>query len=169
MLLIASQPSSYGTYYLLFKKGQGFIPPEEWDQFISIMKEDLPATFRITGSRSLAEHVLKCLQKKFFSQLSQLEVEGEVVPPPKPIPWWVSVNELVSKDRGKVGKRNEKGFSSCRYPHNLAWHVSLTRKFIRKSPLVSKFHAFLVHENEQVGAEDQLGATRLVLSRLHGK
>ncbi len=38
----------------------------------------------------------------------------------------------------------------CRYPGDLAWSVPLSKKFIRKSPLVSKFHAFLVRENEQV-------------------
>ena len=37
-----------------------------------------------------------------------------------------------------------------RYPDDLAWHVSLSKKFIRKSPLAKKFHNFLVKENEQV-------------------
>ncbi len=41
-------------------------------------------------------------------------------------------------------------YISLRYPNNFAWHVPLTRKFIRKSPLMSKFHSFLVKENEQV-------------------
>ena len=69
-------------------QGQGFIPEDEWDQFISIMKEDLPATFRITGTRAMAEHVRQCLEMKFFRELSKLEVEGEKVPPPQPIPWY---------------------------------------------------------------------------------
>lgn len=38
----------------------------------------------------------------------------------------------------------------CRYPGDLAWSVPLSKKFIRKSPLASKFHSFLVRENEQV-------------------
>ena len=39
---------------------------------------------------------------------------------------------------------------AIRYPDDLAWHVSLSKKFIRKSPLAKKFHNFLVKENEQV-------------------
>ena len=74
--------------WLPFMQGQGFIPEEEWDQFISIMKEDLPATFRITGTRGMAEHVRRCLEMKFFRELSKLEVEGEKVPPPQPLPWY---------------------------------------------------------------------------------
>ena len=71
-----------------FFQEQGFIPKDEWDQFISIMKEDLPATFRITGSRRIAEHVRSCLEMKYFRELSKLEVEGEKVPPPQPIKWY---------------------------------------------------------------------------------
>ena len=65
----------------------GLIPPEEWDTFMATMRESLPATFRITGTRLLAEHVRTCLEKKFFGHLSQIEVEGETVPPPKPLTW----------------------------------------------------------------------------------
>lgn len=54
---------------------------------MATLKEDLPATFRITGTRSLAAHVLSCLQKKFFGDLAGLEVEGENIPPPSPLPW----------------------------------------------------------------------------------
>lgn len=41
-----------------------------------------------------------------------------------------------------------------RYPDDLAWHVSLSKKFIRKSPLAKKFHNFLVKENEQVSSSN---------------
>ena len=37
-----------------------------------------------------------------------------------------------------------------RYPDQLAWHVPLSKAFIRKSPEVSKFHRFLVDESDQV-------------------
>lgn len=63
---------------------------EEWDLFLSTMRESLPATFRITGTRLLAESVRACLEKRFFSELSGLQVEGEEVPPPEPLPWWVA-------------------------------------------------------------------------------
>lgn len=52
------------------------------------MREILPSTFRITGTRSLAESVLNCLERKYFAELWELEVEGERVEPPRPLPWW---------------------------------------------------------------------------------
>lgn len=51
------------------------------------MKEDLPASFRITGHRGLAKSVLTCLEQKYFKHLSKVEVDGEQVPPPHPLPW----------------------------------------------------------------------------------
>ncbi len=65
----------------------GFIEAEEWDAFMATMREPLPATFRITGTRLMAQHVLKCLQEKYFRQLTEVEVEGERVPPPTPLTW----------------------------------------------------------------------------------
>ena len=38
----------------------------------------------------------------------------------------------------------------CRYPDRLAWHIPLTRRFIRKSPVLEQFHRFLVNETELV-------------------
>ena len=51
-----------------------------------------------------------------------------------------------------------------RYPDNLAWHIPLSRAFIRKSPEVSKFHRFLVDESDQV-QQTLLTACSLSLSR----
>uniref|UniRef100_A0A673YV37 tRNA (cytosine(34)-C(5))-methyltransferase n=1 Tax=Salmo trutta TaxID=8032 RepID=A0A673YV37_SALTR len=35
-----------------------------------------------------------------------------------------------------------------RYPDELAWHTNMSRKILRKSPLLEKFHQFLVSETE---------------------
>lgn len=37
-----------------------------------------------------------------------------------------------------------------RYPEELAWHTNLSRKILRKSPQLEKFHQFLVSETECV-------------------
>lgn len=37
-----------------------------------------------------------------------------------------------------------------RYPGELAWQINLTRRFIRRSGVVSNFHKFLIHESEMV-------------------
>lgn len=39
-----------------------------------------------------------------------------------------------------------------RYPEELAWHTNLSRKILRKSPQLEKFHQFLVSETECVSA-----------------
>lgn len=39
---------------------------------------------------------------------------------------------------------------ASRYPDEQAWHTNMSRKIIRKSPLLEKFHQFLVSETESV-------------------
>ena len=73
--------------FLSSPKGQVIIPEQEWDNFLSTMRESLPATFRITGTRSLAESMLARLEGRVFLELSAIEVEGEHVSPPQPLPW----------------------------------------------------------------------------------
>ncbi|CAI7989852.1 RNA cytosine C(5)-methyltransferase NSUN2 [Geodia barretti] len=106
--------------------GQELIPEQEWDQFMSILRQPLPSTFRITGTRHVATAVRECLQQTFFLELSKALQgaggQGEELAPPTPLPW---------------------------YPDQLAWYVPLSKAFIRKSPDVSKFHRFLVDESDQ--------------------
>ena len=63
---------------------------------MSMIKEDLPAAFRITGHRALAECVLNCLETKYFKQLCEVEVDGEKIPPPHSLPWY-GMSMLVKK------------------------------------------------------------------------
>lgn len=91
----------------------GLVPEEEWGTFMAQLKEELPATFRITGCRrwgvcragggcrcvgcgclvnsrsvgSSAVSLLQVLEKKYFRELQEIEVEGEKMPHPKPLPW----------------------------------------------------------------------------------
>lgn len=41
-------------------------------------------------------------------------------------------------------------FFLVRYPEELAWHTNLSRKILRKSPQLERFHQFLVSETESV-------------------
>lgn len=116
---IVKENPLFEKYY----KEQKLVPDGEWDRFMETLRNSLPATFRITSTTNNDAFCLKqCLQERFFTELHKIEVDGERVPMPQPIPW---------------------------YPDDLAWHVSLSKKFIRKSPLAKKFHNFLVKENEQ--------------------
>ncbi|XP_042551169.1 RNA cytosine C(5)-methyltransferase NSUN2 [Dipodomys spectabilis] len=99
----------------------GIVPDGEWDQFMTALREPLPATLRITGYKSHAKEILHCLKNKYFKELENLEVDGQKVEVPQPLSW---------------------------YPEELAWHTNLSRKILRKSPQLEKFHQFLVSETE---------------------
>ncbi|XP_016126399.1 tRNA (cytosine(34)-C(5))-methyltransferase [Sinocyclocheilus grahami] len=59
--------------------------------------------------------------KRYFKEVQDLEVDGQKLEAPQPLSW---------------------------YPDELAWHTNLSRKILRKSPLLEKFHQFLVSETE---------------------
>uniref|UniRef100_H0VBT0 tRNA (cytosine(34)-C(5))-methyltransferase n=1 Tax=Cavia porcellus TaxID=10141 RepID=H0VBT0_CAVPO len=97
------------------------VPEGEWDRFMDALREPLPATLRITGYKSHAKEILHCLKNKYFKELENLEVDGQKVEVPQPLSW---------------------------YPEELAWHTNLSRKILRKSPQLERFHQFLVSETE---------------------
>ncbi|XP_041104391.1 RNA cytosine-C(5)-methyltransferase NSUN2-like isoform X1 [Polyodon spathula] len=97
------------------------VPEGEWEQFMEAMREPLPATIRITGYKSHAKEILHCLKEKYFKEIQDLEVDGQKIEAPQPLSW---------------------------YPDELAWHTNMSRKILRKSPLLEKFHQFLVSETE---------------------
>ncbi|XP_068932977.1 RNA cytosine C(5)-methyltransferase NSUN2 [Petaurus breviceps papuanus] len=97
------------------------VPEGEWEQFMQALREPLPATLRITGYKCHAKEILHCLKNKYFKELEDLVVDGQKVEVPQPLSW---------------------------YPEELAWHTNLSRKILRKSPQLEKFHQFLVSETE---------------------
>nr|XP_057902392.1 RNA cytosine C(5)-methyltransferase NSUN2 [Doryrhamphus excisus] len=101
-----------------YYKEQGLVPEGEFEQFMDAMREPLPVTIRITGYKSHAKEILHCLKDKYFKEL---EIDGQKIEAPQPLSW---------------------------YPDEQAWHTNLSRKIIRKSPLLEKFHQFLVSETE---------------------
>ncbi|XP_053323270.1 RNA cytosine C(5)-methyltransferase NSUN2 [Spea bombifrons] len=97
------------------------VPEGEWEQFMSALREPLPSTIRITGYKSHAKEILHCLKNKYFKELQDIEVDGQKLESPQPLSW---------------------------YPEELAWHTNMSRKIIRKSPELEKFHQFLISETE---------------------
>ncbi|XP_051948431.1 RNA cytosine C(5)-methyltransferase NSUN2 [Xyrauchen texanus] len=97
------------------------VPEGEFEDFMGAMREPLPATIRITGYKSHAKEILHTLKEKYFKDVQDLEVDGQKIEAPQPLSW---------------------------YPDELAWHTNLSRKILRKSPLLEKFHQFLVSETE---------------------
>ncbi|XP_015282566.1 PREDICTED: tRNA (cytosine(34)-C(5))-methyltransferase [Gekko japonicus] len=70
---------------------------------------------------SHAKEILHCLKYKYFKELENQVVDGQKIEMPQPLSW---------------------------YPEELAWHTNLSRKVLRKSPQLEKFHHFLVSETE---------------------
>ncbi|KAM3596512.1 uncharacterized protein V6R79_015890 [Siganus canaliculatus] len=104
-----------------YYKELGLVPDGEFEQFMEAMREPLPATIRITGYKSHAKEILHCLKDKYFKDILDLEIDGQKMEAPQPLSW---------------------------YPDEQAWHTNMSRKIIRKSPLLEKFHQFLVSETE---------------------
>lgn len=104
-----------------YYKEQGLVPEGEFEQFMEALREPLPATIRITGYKSHAKEILHCLKDKYFKDIQDVEIEGQKIEAPQPLSW---------------------------YPDEQAWHTNMSRKIIRKSPLLEKFHQFLVSETE---------------------
>ncbi|XP_030760200.1 tRNA (cytosine(34)-C(5))-methyltransferase [Sitophilus oryzae] len=93
---------------------------EEFDNFISVMKTDLPSTFRITGSKGVARKMLELVEDQLIKDCVQQE--GSEKPPNIfALPW---------------------------YPEKLAWQLELTRKDIRSCEAYYKLHNFLISETE---------------------
>ncbi|XP_046563738.1 RNA cytosine-C(5)-methyltransferase NSUN2-like [Haliotis rubra] len=101
---------------------QKIVPEGEWETFEEILKTDLPVTFRITGSRKQAGELLRVIKGQYFSNLVNQTLEGDIkIEPPKNLPW---------------------------YPEEMAWHIDMSRKYIRSSNVMQKLHEFLIAETE---------------------
>lgn len=126
---LVRENKNFETYY----KGQKIVPEGEWDAFITCMKENLPAAFRLTGTKIMARALLQVMQKTFFNPLSQL------VPPE------LTQEEL---DAGEEPVKPLKPICLPWYPDNLAWQLNLTRRNIRRSEAYWQLHQFLISETE---------------------
>ncbi|XP_077166840.1 RNA cytosine C(5)-methyltransferase NSUN2 [Paroedura picta] len=114
---IVKENAQFERYYAAL----GLVPDGEWASFMAALREPLPATLRITGYKSHAKEILHCLKNKYFKELENQVVDGQIIEMPQPLNW---------------------------YPEELAWHTNLSRKVLRKSPQLEKFHHFLVSETE---------------------
>jgi multisite-specific tRNA:(cytosine-C5)-methyltransferase len=100
---------------------QRIVREEEWDDFISVLRKPLPATFRINASSQFFKDICSKLENDFKRYLES-EVSDEYGEDAiRPLPW---------------------------YPGNLAWHLNFSRKQLRKNQALESFHEFLKHESE---------------------
>ena len=104
-----------------YYKAQGILKEEEWDDFMQALRRPLPSTFRIAGHRQMKTVLRDALKNTYIPELEKARYNDLPVPVPRLIPW---------------------------YPEELAWHVGMARKELRKSPEYKRFHSFLVYETE---------------------
>lgn len=92
----------FESYY----KTQAIVPEDQWDAFLDALREPLPTTFRVAGSRQLRSLILysvfycsrgyrvaralnDVVRDTYIPNLTDLVFEGEAIPPPSQIPWYV--------------------------------------------------------------------------------
>ena len=87
--------------FIYSTKAQYVVPEGEWEEFLACMKQNLPAAFRLTGTKDMACALLRVMKTTFFEPLSQItppeltpeekEAGEEPVKPLKPfcLPWCV--------------------------------------------------------------------------------
>ncbi|KAG6379756.1 S-adenosyl-L-methionine-dependent methyltransferase [Boletus reticuloceps] len=129
----ATQQAEYQERYMLervdmhnerftaYYKAQNIISEDEWDAFMDSLRRPLPTTFRIAGSRQIAQTLGNTIKDTYIPLLHNVTFEDEVIPPPSQIPW---------------------------YPDGLAWQFNVSKQVLRTSPEFKKFRSFLVHETE---------------------
>ncbi|CAD6580732.1 MAG: hypothetical protein TREMPRED_002828, partial [Tremellales sp. Tagirdzhanova-0007] len=109
--------AGFEEYY----RAQKILPEAEWPAFLEILRNDLPLTFRVTGSRAHAETIKDIIKDVYVPTMLKVEVEEKTYGPPSQIPW---------------------------YPNELAWQISAPKRVVRKSEPFKRFQRFLVGETE---------------------
>ncbi|TKY60254.1 tRNA (cytosine(34)-C(5))-methyltransferase [Spatholobus suberectus] len=113
----ATQNAAFDFYY----KEQGIVDPQQWDQFVAVLRTPLPATFRINSSSQFSDDIRSQLENDFVHSLRDEVVEGGETEAIRPLLW---------------------------YPGNFAWHSNFSRMQLRKNQTLERFHEFLKLENE---------------------
>ncbi|KAF9048205.1 S-adenosyl-L-methionine-dependent methyltransferase [Hymenopellis radicata] len=118
---LLDKASMQNERFFLYYKTQEIVPVEEWDSFVDSLRQHLPTTFRVAGSRRTALTLNGIIKDTHVPTLTNVTFEDQQIPPPVQIPW---------------------------YPAGLAWQFNVPKKVLRKSPEFRSFHSFLVGETD---------------------
>ncbi|CAJ1938152.1 unnamed protein product [Sphenostylis stenocarpa] len=113
----ATENAAFDFYY----KEQGIVDPQQWEQFVAVLRTPLPATFRINSSSQFSDDIRSQLEYDFVHSLRDEVAEGVETEAIRPLLW---------------------------YPGNFAWHSNFSRMQLRKNQTLERFHEFLKLENE---------------------
>ncbi|MBW0480765.1 hypothetical protein O181_020480 [Austropuccinia psidii MF-1] len=115
-------PATNLAFVEYYKNQQKIVSSDqEWDELFKAFRTDLPTTFRITGGKKNAISLNKIIEETYLPFFANIQINGQPISPPKKISW---------------------------YPNGLAWELTTSKQFIRKSPEFKKFQNFLVYETE---------------------
>jgi len=132
-----------------YYKIQPILPAEEWDEFMRVLKKNLPSTFRIAGYKNQAAALLEIIQSRYFTGLVIKPDEAEAIGNGKD-----EHNTKEDKAQAEQKKCNDDEDLILRpepiiwYPDNLAWNLNLPRTVIRRHEQFAKLHNFLISETE---------------------
>ncbi|KAG6917778.1 hypothetical protein DXG01_001183 [Tephrocybe rancida] len=118
---VIEKPDMDNERFKAYYQAQNLVPEDEWETFYDALRQHLPTTFRVAGSRQIANTLNQTIKDVHVPGLSDVIFEEQKIPPPVQIPW---------------------------YPDGLAWQFNVPKKILRKSPEFKKFHSFLVFETE---------------------
>jgi tRNA (cytosine34-C5)-methyltransferase len=89
----------------------------------TLLGTPLPTTFRISPTCTFSDEIRTNLRSRHeeLKDIPQVDDDGEKTCPPQPIGW---------------------------YPDELAWFMTISKKVLKKTPGLEKFHQYLVAETE---------------------
>ena len=116
------QNELFEKYY----KNQGIVPEDEWADFISYLKRDLPITFRVTGFRDQNKELLRLIKQKYRKDISEMQ-------------------HYMCDEKDQTNGTFE---SLPWYPNEMAWQLSVSKYAVRKTEELRTLQQFLVSETE---------------------
>lgn len=116
------QNELFEKYY----KSLGIVPEDEWADFISYLKRDLPITFRVTGFRDQNKELLRLIKQKYRKDISEMQ-------------------HYMCDEKDQTNGTFE---SLPWYPNEMAWQLSVSKYAVRKTEELQTLHQFLVSETE---------------------
>ncbi|KAI1300183.1 RNA cytosine-C(5)-methyltransferase NSUN2 [Halotydeus destructor] len=120
---VIKENQRYENYY----KAQKIVPLEDWDKFMSTLRDGLPAAFRITnyfgGQSTMLRKIVEGPAFQSLATGNETNVDGET-----------KVNSVLT--------------SLPWYPKKLGWQLKMSRVEIRKTESSIRLHNFLISESE---------------------
>ncbi len=132
-----------GVFLLNFEGRLAHDVPSHWKSSVSGL-ESSKSPLTLIHDFSTAKNINEVIKTVHVPSLQDIEYEGQKIPPPTQLPWYV-LSQLVQP----VNETNM-GYYHFRYPGGLAWAINVHKTTIRRVAEFKKLQNFLVYEAEVV-------------------